>query len=61
LNLKPGANKITFTVHSSLQGSRSVTAKLFLWKENAKIVISDIDGTITKSGKKIGPNKHKQT
>lgn len=48
-NLKPGVNTITFTVISSLQGEQSVTAKVYLWKSNAKIVISDIDGTITRS------------
>ncbi|KAI9015046.1 Lipin/Ned1/Smp2-domain-containing protein [Gaertneriomyces semiglobifer] len=46
LNLRKGPNTITFTVH---QGAASVTAKLFLYDIDCKIVISDIDGTITKS------------
>ncbi|KAJ3158237.1 hypothetical protein HDU86_002946 [Geranomyces michiganensis] len=46
LNLKPGPNTITFTVN---QSGASVSAKLFLYDYTCKIVISDIDGTITKS------------
>ncbi|KYO03151.1 putative HAD superfamily protein [Plasmodium gaboni] len=49
LNLKEGANTITFLVTSSLQGTKSITGNIYLWKKNAKIVISDVDGTITKS------------
>lgn len=48
LGLQPGANVITFSVTSTLQGTREVTARIFLWDTNAKIVVSDIDGTITK-------------
>ncbi|KAI8591384.1 Lipin/Ned1/Smp2-domain-containing protein [Geranomyces variabilis] len=46
LNLRPGPNTITFTVN---QSGASVSAKLFLYDYTCKIVISDIDGTITKS------------
>ncbi|KND02493.1 phosphatidate phosphatase PAH1 [Spizellomyces punctatus DAOM BR117] len=46
LNLNKGANTITFSVN---QGGASVSAKLFLYDYTCKIVISDIDGTITKS------------
>ncbi|GBE61831.1 LNS2 Lipin Ned1 Smp2 domain-containing protein [Babesia ovata] len=49
LNLKMGVNNITFTVNSSWQGTKSVHAKLYLWPADARIVISDVDGTITKS------------
>lgn len=49
LNLKVGVNHIKFTVNSPLQGTKSVTATLYLWPSDAKIVISDVDGTITKS------------
>ncbi|SBS83227.1 HAD superfamily protein, putative [Plasmodium ovale curtisi] len=49
LNLKEGANTITFLVTSSLQGTKSITGTIYLWKKNAKIVISDVDGTITRS------------
>ncbi|KAJ3022000.1 hypothetical protein HKX48_007279 [Thoreauomyces humboldtii] len=46
LDLKPGPNTITFAVN---QSGASVSAKLFLYDYTCKIVISDIDGTITKS------------
>lgn len=46
LNLKPGANDIQFSVN---EGRAIISARLFLWKYNVPIVISDIDGTITKS------------
>lgn len=44
LNLGPGPNPISFTVNKSV-----CTASMYLWKHNVPIVISDIDGTITKS------------
>lgn len=44
LNLKEGINDITFTVNKATCGSR-----LFLWNCYDHIIISDIDGTITKS------------
>ena len=49
LSLKPGANTITFSCMSRLQGTQEITSSIFLWYEDAKIVISDIDGTITRS------------
>eukprot|EP00922_Rhytidocystis_sp_ex-Travisia-forbesii_P038848 GHVS01057872.1.p1 GENE.GHVS01057872.1~~GHVS01057872.1.p1 ORF type:complete len:608 (+),score=87.52 GHVS01057872.1:198-2021(+) len=49
LGLSPGANRITFRVSSSLQGTKSVSSTIYLWPQNAKIVISDVDGTITRS------------
>ncbi|KAI9143169.1 Lipin/Ned1/Smp2-domain-containing protein [Paraphysoderma sedebokerense] len=49
LNLQPGMNSITFSVVSNIQGRASCTARVFLWDEDAEVVISDIDGTITKS------------
>jgi len=44
LNLKPGANTMSFTVNRS-----TCNAFMFYWKHDVPIVISDIDGTITKS------------
>jgi len=44
LNLHPGQNNIEFTVNRA-----TCSASLFLWKYDVPIVISDIDGTITKS------------
>ncbi|EAN31812.2 LNS2 (Lipin/Ned1/Smp2) family protein [Theileria parva strain Muguga] len=49
LPLKYGQNKITFSVYSALQGVKSVHASVYLLPSDAKIVISDVDGTITKS------------
>lgn len=44
LNLHPGPNPISFTVNKS-----TCTASMYLWRHDVPIVISDIDGTITKS------------
>jgi phosphatidate phosphatase LPIN len=44
LNLKPGANEISFSVNRA-----TCTAYMYLWQYDVPIVISDIDGTITKS------------
>ncbi|KAG9324351.1 hypothetical protein KVV02_004946 [Mortierella alpina] len=49
LSLKKGANTLTFSVTSSYQGKAVCSAKLFLWDHDYQVVISDIDGTITKS------------
>lgn len=46
LSLKPGCNDVKFVV---VKNRSVVTCRLFLWKWNNPIVISDIDGTITKS------------
>ncbi|XVE61802.1 hypothetical protein DITRI_Ditri06bG0068500 [Diplodiscus trichospermus] len=49
LNLKDGQNMITFSFSTRVLGTQQVDAHLYLWKWDAKIVISDVDGTITKS------------
>lgn len=49
LDLKYGVNTITFSVSRTYQGKATCAAKIFLWKHDTRIVISDIDGTITKS------------
>ncbi|SPO27654.1 related to SMP2 protein, involved in plasmid maintenance, respiration and cell proliferation [Ustilago trichophora] len=49
LNLRKGSNSITFSVTSSYSGVATCSARIFLWESNHKIVVSDIDGTITKS------------
>ncbi|KAG5438913.1 hypothetical protein PCANB_002243 [Pneumocystis canis] len=46
LNLQLGQNLISFSVN---KGKATVSANLYFWKHNASVVISDIDGTITKS------------
>ncbi|XP_021729587.1 phosphatidate phosphatase PAH2-like isoform X10 [Chenopodium quinoa] len=49
LNLKEGKNVVTFTFSTAMLGEQKVEARIFLWKWNARIVVSDVDGTITKS------------
>lgn len=48
LNLKPGPNTVQFSVSSSYSGYAVVTARIFLWESTDQVIISDIDGTITK-------------
>ncbi|XP_029725975.1 phosphatidate phosphatase LPIN3 isoform X1 [Aedes albopictus] len=49
LNLNEGMNEIMFSVTTAYQGTTRCKCYLFKWKYNDKVVISDIDGTITKS------------
>ncbi|OAD01282.1 hypothetical protein MUCCIDRAFT_127946, partial [Mucor lusitanicus CBS 277.49] len=49
LNLKKGVNTISFSVSSAYQGTATCVAKVFFWDYDIQVVISDIDGTITKS------------
>ncbi|MBO8631187.1 hypothetical protein INO08_15890, partial [Staphylococcus aureus] len=49
LNLKDGQNVITFTFSTAMLGRQQVDASVYLWKWNTRIVVSDVDGTITKS------------
>ncbi|KYK54691.1 SMP2 protein [Drechmeria coniospora] len=44
LGLKDGENSMSFTVNRA-----TCSANMYLWKVNVPVVISDIDGTITKS------------
>ena len=49
LGLKEGKNEVRFTVSSAHQGTHSISTDLYLWESDCKIVISDVDGTITRS------------
>jgi len=49
MNLKPGANSISFSVNTELRGTQTLVGTIYLWDHDAKLVISDIDGTITRS------------
>ncbi|KAI4995906.1 hypothetical protein ZWY2020_040408 [Hordeum vulgare] len=49
LHLKEGRNIVTFTFSTAMLGTQQVDAHIYLWEWNAHIVISDVDGTITKS------------
>lgn len=49
LKLNEGRNIVTFTFSTAVLGKQQVDARIYLWKWNTRIVISDVDGTITKS------------
>uniref|UniRef100_A0A4X2L9U4 phosphatidate phosphatase n=1 Tax=Vombatus ursinus TaxID=29139 RepID=A0A4X2L9U4_VOMUR len=49
LNLREGANDVVFSVTTQYQGTCRCHANIYLWNWYDKVVISDIDGTITKS------------
>ena len=49
LNLKPDRNEICFICRTSSSGIQTLKSSIYLWKSTSKIVISDIDGTITRS------------
>jgi len=48
LKLNKGMNTISFSVRSSYSGYATCTSRIFLWEGDYQVVISDIDGTITK-------------
>ncbi|XP_047356318.1 phosphatidate phosphatase LPIN2 isoform X4 [Vespa velutina] len=49
LNLKEGPNEVVFSVTTAYQGTTRCKCHIYRWRWDDKIVISDIDGTITKS------------
>uniref|UniRef100_A0A671XLK2 phosphatidate phosphatase n=1 Tax=Sparus aurata TaxID=8175 RepID=A0A671XLK2_SPAAU len=49
LNLRDGANKVVFSVTTQYQGTCRCEAAIYLWNWDDRVIISDIDGTITKS------------
>ncbi|KAF3832452.1 hypothetical protein F7725_026117 [Dissostichus mawsoni] len=49
LQLKEGANEVVFSVTTQYQGTCRCHGTIYLWSWDDKIVISDIDGTITRS------------
>ncbi|KAF5909332.1 phosphatidate phosphatase LPIN2-like isoform X2, partial [Clarias magur] len=49
LNLREGPNQIVFSVTTQYQGTCRCEAAIYLWNWDDKVIISDIDGTITKS------------
>ena len=49
LNLKYGKNEITYSCETSNGSKQESTSRIFYWNYKVKIVISDVDGTITKS------------
>ncbi|XP_062243631.1 phosphatidate phosphatase LPIN1 isoform X2 [Platichthys flesus] len=49
LQLKDGPNEVVFSVTTQYQGTCRCIGAIYLWSWDDKIVISDIDGTITRS------------
>ena len=49
LELKEGPNEILYVVESTTGGIQTLKSRIYLWKSTEKLIISDIDGTITKS------------
>ncbi|KAM6272467.1 LOW QUALITY PROTEIN: phosphatidate phosphatase LPIN1 [Spheniscus humboldti] len=49
LKLKNGPNDVTFSVTTQYQGTCRCEGTIYLWDWDDKVVISDIDGTITRS------------
>ncbi|KAL3371958.1 hypothetical protein AABB24_008477 [Solanum stoloniferum] len=49
LNLKEGKNIVVFTFSTAMLGKQQVDAHIYLWRWDSKVVISDVDGTITRS------------
>uniref|UniRef100_A0A8C2FXQ1 phosphatidate phosphatase n=1 Tax=Cyprinus carpio TaxID=7962 RepID=A0A8C2FXQ1_CYPCA len=51
LQLKDGPNDVVFSVTTQYQGTCRCEGTIYLWNWDDKIIISDIDGTITRSDK----------
>ncbi|CAL8143784.1 unnamed protein product [Orchesella dallaii] len=49
LGLKYGQNEAVFSVTTAYQGTSVARCHIYLWKWDDRVVVSDIDGTITKS------------
>ncbi|KAM6324008.1 phosphatidate phosphatase LPIN1 [Aegotheles albertisi] len=49
LKLKSGPNDVTFSVTTQYQGTCRCEGTIYLWNWDEKVIISDIDGTITRS------------
>ncbi|XP_014847557.1 PREDICTED: phosphatidate phosphatase LPIN1 isoform X1 [Poecilia mexicana] len=49
LQLQDGPNDVVFSVTTQYQGTCRCQGTIYLWNWNDKIIISDIDGTITRS------------
>ncbi|XP_028288748.1 phosphatidate phosphatase LPIN2-like isoform X2 [Parambassis ranga] len=49
LRLRDGPNDVTFSITTQYQGTCRCEGTIYLWNWDDKVIISDIDGTITKS------------
>lgn len=51
LQLQDGPNDVIFSVTTQYQGTCRCQGTIYLWNWDDKIIISDIDGTITRCAK----------
>ena len=61
LKLKNGPNDVVFSVTTQYQGTCRCEGTIYLWNWDDKVIISDIDGTITRwvqLGARPGPAGH---
>ncbi|XP_069809076.1 phosphatidate phosphatase LPIN3-like isoform X2 [Dendropsophus ebraccatus] len=49
LNLRKGANEVVFSICTKFQGTCRTRAQIYLWESTDRIIVSDIDGTVTRS------------
>uniref|UniRef100_A0AAV2JS39 phosphatidate phosphatase n=2 Tax=Knipowitschia caucasica TaxID=637954 RepID=A0AAV2JS39_KNICA len=49
LKLREGPNEVSFSITTQYQGTCRCEGTIYLWNWDDKVIISDIDGTITKS------------
>ncbi|KAL5493708.1 hypothetical protein EMCRGX_G014927 [Ephydatia muelleri] len=49
LPLKTGSNTVVFSITTKYQGTAKAACNIYLWNYSDKLVVSDIDGTITRS------------
>jgi len=49
LDLTPGQNEIRFVCKTSPSGVQTLSSYIYLWNYTSKLIITDVDGTITKS------------
>ena len=49
LDLLPGQNEIRFVCKTSPSGVQTLSCYIYLWHYTSKVIITDVDGTITKS------------
>jgi phosphatidate phosphatase PAH1 len=49
LDLAPGQNEIRFVCRTSPNGVQTLSSHIYLWHYTSKVIITDVDGTITKS------------
>ena len=48
LPLKTGSNTAVFSITTKYQGTAKAACNIYLWNYSDKLVVSDIDGTITR-------------